>query len=101
MTNHTTKLPWAAWRPKLVQMLRGYDRRTLSADLIAGVTVGVVALPLAMAFGIASGTTPEAGIYTAIVGGFLVSVLGGSSIQVSGPTGAFVVIVAGIIAEHS
>ena len=69
---------------------------------IAGVTVGVVALPLAMAFGIASGTTPQAGIYTAIVGGLLVSVLGGSSIQVRGPTGAFVVIVAGIIAaEHS
>ena len=101
MTKHATKSPWAAWRPKLVQMLAGYDRRTLIADVIAGLTVGVVALPLAMAFGIASGTTPQAGIYTAIVGGLLMSVLGGSSIQISGPTGAFVVIVAGIIAEHS
>src|SRR3954466_2346132 len=70
------------------------------ADLIAGLTVGLVALPLAMAFGIASGVTPEAGIYTAIVGGFLVSALGGSRIQIGGPTGAFVVIVAGIIARH-
>ncbi|MBS1857411.1 MAG: STAS domain-containing protein [Acidobacteria bacterium] len=70
------------------------------ADLIAGLTVGLVALPLAMAFGIASGVTPQAGIYTAILGGFLVSALGGSRIQIGGPTGAFVVIVAGIIARH-
>ncbi|MGD9905071.1 MAG: SulP family inorganic anion transporter [Vicinamibacterales bacterium] len=90
----------ATWRPKLVEMLAAYDRRTLAADVVAGVTVGVVALPLAMAFGIASGATPEAGIYTAIVGGFLVALLGGSSIQISGPTGAFVVIVSGIIAAH-
>lgn len=81
-------------------MLPRYDRATLLADLIAGITVGVVALPLAMAFGIASGASPQAGIYTAIVGGLVVSLLGGSSIQVSGPTGAFVVIVAGIIAAH-
>jgi SulP family sulfate permease len=92
--------PWAPWRPKLIESLASYDRATFTADLIAGVTVGVVALPLAMAFGIASGVTPQAGIYTAIVGGLLVSLLGGSSIQVSGPTGAFVVIVAGIIAQH-
>jgi sulfate permease, SulP family len=92
--------PLAAWRPKLVEMLAAYDRRTFAADLVAGLTVGVVALPLAMAFGIASGVTPQAGIYTAIVGGLIVSLLGGSSIQVSGPTGAFVVIVAGIIAAH-
>jgi SulP family sulfate permease len=71
-----------------------------SSDLIAGLTVGVVALPLAMAFGIASGVTPQAGIYTAILGGGLVSLLGGSRIQIGGPTGAFVVIVAGIIARH-
>jgi SulP family sulfate permease len=70
------------------------------ADLIAGLTVGVVALPLAMAFGIASGVTPQAGIYTAVIGGFIVSALGGSRIQIGGPTGAFVVIVAGIIAAH-
>lgn len=93
-------VPWRRWQPKLVAALRGYDRHTLSADLIAGITVGVVALPLAMAFGIASGVTPEAGIYTAILGGFLVSALGGSRIQIGGPTGAFVVIVAGIIAKH-
>jgi SulP family sulfate permease len=91
---------WAAWRPALVERLAGYDRPTFAADLAAGLTVGVVALPLAMAFGIASGVTPQAGIYTAIVGGFLVALLGGSTIQVSGPTGAFVVIVAGIIARH-
>jgi sulfate permease, SulP family len=94
------RIPWRTWRPALVDALARYDRQTLVADVTAGVTVGVVALPLAMAFGIASGVTPQAGIYTAIVGGFLVSLLGGSSIQVSGPTGAFVVIVAGIIAAH-
>ena len=93
-------MPWATWRPKLLETLAGYDRRACIADVVAGLTVGVVALPLAMAFGIASGVTPQAGIYTAIVGGFLVSLLGGSSIQISGPTGAFVVIVAGIIAAH-
>lgn len=84
-------VPWRTWRPKLLDTLRRYDRRTLGADLVAGLTVGVVALPLAMAFGIASGVTPQAGIHTAIVGGFLTSLLGGSSIHVSGPTGAFVV----------
>ena len=88
------------WRPKLLESLGNYGRRDFLADLVAGVTVGLVALPLAMAFGIASGVTPQAGIYTAIVGGFLVSLLGGSRIQIAGPTGAFVVIVAGIIAEH-
>ena len=93
-------MPWETWRPKLLETLAGYDRRACVADVVAGLTVGVVALPLAMAFGIASGVTPQAGIYTAIVGGFLVSLLGGSSIQIGGPTGAFVVIVAGIIAAH-
>jgi SulP family sulfate permease len=71
----------------------------LAADLIAGITVGLVALPLAMAFAISSGVKPEAGIYTAIIGGFIVAALGGSRCQVSGPTGAFVVIVAGIVAK--
>ncbi len=94
------RIAWARWRPKLVDELAFYDRHALVSDFIAGVTVGVVALPLAMAFGIASGVTPQAGIYTAIVGGFLVSLLGGSRIQIGGPTGAFVVIVAGIIAAH-
>ena len=89
------------WIPKSVLCLRAnYSRRHLFSDLIAGLTVGVVALPLAMAFGIASGVTPQAGIYTAVVAGFLISALGGSRLQIGGPTGAFVVIVAGIIAAH-
>lgn len=86
--------------PKLLDCLDGYSKATLQADLIAGITVGLVALPLAMAFGIASGVTPQAGIYTAIVAGFLISLLGGSKIQIGGPTGAFVVIVAGIIGSY-
>ena len=94
------RIRWATWRPKLVETWPSYDRQSFISDLIAGLTVGVVALPLAMAFGIASGVTPQAGIYTAIVGGFLVSLFGGSRIQIGGPTGAFVVIVAGIIAAH-
>ena len=89
------------WIPKSVLCLQaGYSRRDFISDLIAGVTVGLVALPLAMAFGIASGVTPQAGLYTAVVAGFLISALGGSRIQIGGPTGAFVVIVAGIIATH-
>jgi SulP family sulfate permease len=89
------------WTPKSLLCLRaGYTRQELISDLIAGVTVGLVALPLAMAFGIASGVTPQAGIYTAVVAGFLISALGGSRLQIGGPTGAFVVIVAGIIAAH-
>ncbi|MCC7126914.1 MAG: sodium-independent anion transporter, partial [Acidobacteria bacterium] len=94
------QIPWRTWRPTLLDALSTYDRHALAADLVAGLTVGVVALPLAMAFGIASGVTPQAGIYTAIVGGLFVSLLGGSKIQIGGPTGAFVVIVAGIIAAH-
>src|ERR1051325_7520610 len=88
------------WTPKLFLCLRNYTTQDFVADLIAGLTVGLVALPLAMAFGIASGDTPQAGIYTAVVAGFLISALGGSKIQIAGPTGAFVVIVAGIIAKH-
>src|SRR5882724_12694277 len=88
------------WVPKLVLCLRKYNGRLFLSDLIAGLTVGLVALPLAMAFGIASGVTPQAGIYTAVVAGFLISALGGSRVQIGGPTGAFVVIVAGIIAAH-
>jgi SulP family sulfate permease len=95
-----SEIPWARWRPRLLECVPGYSRRSFLSDLIAGVTVGLVALPLAMAFGIASGVTPQAGIYTAVVGGFIVSALGGSKIQIGGPTGAFVVIVAGIIAKH-
>jgi len=88
------------WTPKLFLCLRGYTRHDFTADLIAGITVGLVALPLAMAFGIASGVKPEAGIYTAVVAGFLISAMGGSRMQIGGTTGAFVVIVAGIIAQH-
>ncbi len=80
--------------------LAEYDRATFVRDLTAGITVGLVALPLAMAFGIASGVSPQAGIYTAIAGGFIVSAMGGSKVQIGGPTGAFVVVVAGIIGRH-
>jgi SulP family sulfate permease len=85
--------------PKLVASLRNYSRQAFFHDLLAGITVGLVALPLAMAFGIASGVTPQAGLYTAVVAGFLISALGGSRTQIGGPTGAFVVIVAGIVAR--
>src|SRR5947208_10532201 len=88
------------WAPKLLLSLRDYSTQQFVSDLIAGLTVGLVALPLAMAFGIASGVSPQSGIYTAIVAGFLISALGGSRTQIGGPTGAFVVIVAGIIASH-
>src|SRR5205807_9967647 len=89
-----------AWLPKSVILLRGYDRHKFLSDLIAGVTVGLVALPLAMAFAISSGVTPQAGIYCAIVTGFLISALGGSRFQIGGPTGAFVVVVASIVATY-
>src|ERR1700716_3084498 len=89
-----------AWLPKSILLLRGYDRHKFVSDLIAGVTVGLVALPLAMAFAIASGLSPQAGLYCAIVTGFLISLLGGSKTQIGGPTGAFVVVIAGIIATH-
>jgi SulP family sulfate permease len=88
------------WLPKSVLCLRDYNGNKFIHDLIAGVTVGLVALPLAMAFSIASGLTPQAGIYCAIITGFLISALGGSKTQVGGPTGAFVVVVAGIVSLH-
>ena len=88
------------WLPPSVAALRHYDLATFRADAIAGVTVGLVALPLAMAFAIASGLTPQAGIYCAIVTGFLISALGGSRVQIGGPTGAFVVVVAGIVSKY-
>src|SRR6266436_467701 len=89
-----------SWLPKSAVCLRDYNLNKFMHDLIAGVTVGLVALPLAMAFSIASGLSPQAGIYCAIVTGFLISVLGGSKTQIAGPTGAFVVVVAGIVAAH-
>jgi len=92
--------PRDSWLPKSVLCLRDYDRHKFLLDVIAGITVGLVALPLAMAFAIASGLTPQAGIYCAIVTGFLISAFGGSKTQIGGPTGAFVVVVAGIVAAH-
>jgi len=88
------------WFPKSILCLRDYNLNKFTHDLIAGITVGLVALPLAMAFSIASGLSPQAGIYCAVVTGFLISALGGSKTQIGGPTGAFVVVVAGIIAAH-
>ena len=89
------------YRPKLfITLKKGYDKKTLIQDLLAGVIVGIVALPLAIAFGIASGASPEAGILTAIVAGFIISFFGGSKVQIGGPTGAFIVIVYGIIQEY-
>ena len=89
-----------AWLPKSVLLLRDYSFEKFTHDLIAGITVGLVALPLAMAFAIASGVPPQAGIYCAVVTGFLISALGGSKTQIGGPTGAFVVVVLGIIARY-
>src|SRR5882762_4364797 len=89
-----------AWLPKSVILLRNHDRQKFVWDLVAGVTVGLVALPLAMAFAISSGMTPQARLRCAIVTGFAISALGGSKTQIDGPTGAFVVVVAGIIARH-
>lgn len=86
--------------PRSVACLQAYDRKKFCSDLVAGITVGLVALPLAMAFAISSGVPPQAGLYTAIVAGFLISALGGSRCQIGGPTGAFVVVVSGIIAKY-
>jgi SulP family sulfate permease len=86
--------------PKLLTTLKTYDRAQFVADLTAGIVVGIVALPLAIAFAIASGVTPERGLYTAVIAGFLISALGGSRVQIGGPTGAFVVVVYGIVQRH-
>src|SRR3954462_10400522 len=93
-------IPPSPWLPKSLLVLRQYDLSTFRHDLVAGVTVGLVALPLAMAFAIASGLPPQAGIYCAIIAGFTISALGGSRVQIGGPTGAFVVVVSGIVAVH-
>ena len=86
--------------PKIVTTLKSYDRTQLVHDLVAGLIVGVVAIPLALAFGIASGVTPAEGLYAAVIGGFLISLLGGSRVQIGGPTGAFVVIIYGIVQQY-
>ncbi len=88
------------WLPKSVLSLKNYNRHKFASDLVAGITVGLVALPLAMAFAIASGVAPQAGIYTAIIAGFLISALGGSTTQIGGPTGAFVVVVFSIVIRY-
>ena len=88
------------FKPKLLSTLKGYSKENFMADLMAGIIVGIVALPLAIAFGIASGVSPEKGIITAIVAGFIISLLGGSKVQIGGPTGAFIVIIYGIIQEY-
>ena len=88
------------WLPKSFIVLKNYSRSDFSADLIAGVTVGLVALPLAMAFAIASGVPPQAGLYCAVIAGFIISALGGSRVQIGGPTGAFVIVVSGIVTKY-
>ena len=94
------QIPLAPFRPRLLQDLRSYDAQKFTRDLGAGATVGIVALPLAMAFAIASGLKPEAGLWTAIIAGFLISALGGTSVQIGGPAGAFIVIVYGIVERY-
>jgi SulP family sulfate permease len=91
---------FSSFRPRLLDELRGYTLQRLAQDIVAGVTVGVVALPLAMAFAIASGLKPETGLFTAIIAGFLISALGGSKVQIGGPAGAFIVIVYGILERY-
>src|SRR6187401_458444 len=86
--------------PKIIETLKTYDKHQLRHDVIAGIIVGIVALPLAIAFAIASGVSPEKGLYTAIIAGFIISALGGSRVQIGGPTGAFIVIVYGIVQQH-
>ena len=88
------------FKPKLFSTLKDYSLQQLRADLTAGVVVGIVALPLAIAFAIASGVSPEKGLFTAIIGGFIISAFGGSRVQIGGPTGAFIVIVYGIVTKY-
>ena len=97
--NLTVLMSHSAFAPRLVSELRHYTKEKFAADLMAGLIVGIVALPLAIAFGIASGVTPSQGILTAIIGGFIVSALGGSRVQIGGPTGAFIVIIYGIVSN--
>src|SRR4030081_3696358 len=89
-----------AFRPKLLETLNKYSGQDFRADVIAGVTVGIVALPLAMAFAIASGVPPQAGLFTAVIAGFIISALGGTKVSIGGPTGAFIVILFGIGAKY-
>lgn len=88
------------FKPKIADTLKNYSRRQFTSDLLAGIIVGIVALPLAIAFAIASGVSPEKGLYTAVIAGFIISAMGGSRVQIGGPTGAFIVIVYGIVQVH-
>src|SRR6266508_587704 len=88
------------FKPKLFQTLKNYSKVQFIKDLLSGLIVGIVALPLAIAFAIASGVSPEKGLYTAVIAGFIISVLGGSRVQIGGPTGAFIVIVYGIVQQY-
>ncbi|MES1224386.1 MAG: SulP family inorganic anion transporter, partial [Bacteroidota bacterium] len=88
------------FKPKLLETLKDYNRQKFVKDVLAGVIVGIVALPLAIAFAIASGVSPEKGLFTAIIAGFIISALGGSRVQIGGPTGAFIVIVYGIVGQY-
>src|SRR5512143_1553593 len=89
-----------SFKPRLLETLKNYRREDFIADAIAGLTVGIVALPLAMAFAIASGVPPQAGIFTAVIGGFIISALGGTRVCIGGPTGAFIIILYGIYAKY-
>src|SRR5207342_1991956 len=88
------------FRPKIFDTLKNYNRHQFQKDLMAGLIVGLIALPMAIAFAIASGVSPEKGLYTAVIAGFIISALGGSRVQIGGPTGAFIVIVYGIVQVH-
>src|SRR6478735_4213650 len=88
------------FKPKIFDTLKNYSRQQFGKDIMAGLIVGVVALPLAIAFAIASGVSPEKGLYTAVIAGFIISAMGGSRVQIGGPTGAFIVIVYGIVQVH-
>src|SRR5215469_12045668 len=93
------KMPFN-FRPRLSETLKSYTRQDLTADIMAGITVGIVALPLAMALAIASGMKPEVGLFTSIIGGILISLFGGSRVQIGGPAGAFVPLLAPIVVKH-
>ena len=93
-------MPNPRFHPRLIDALRGYNRQTFSKDLLAGITVGIIALPLSMAFAIASGMKPEQGLYTAIVAGFCISAFGGTRHTIGGPAGAFIVVLYGIVEQH-
>src|SRR3954464_4367515 len=95
--SHSSAARRSAFGPAVFTTLKDYDRQKFTHDLTAGVIVGIVALPLAIAFGIASGVSPEKGLITAIVAGFIISALGGSRVQIGGPTGAFVVVIYGVV----